>query len=571
MRYGLRMLKRFSSKVFPSFQFHSRNLMFEYLGLHKYWESPWATYSRGRSRWRNQFLVDYLQKAGIERSKKQVASHVQVLRNMWKGEKGRTFIGAFPSVAVSDSLPEYHLVAGGEELFLETGLLAPVKKEDANEFNVLSPAETDDSYLISPISPSGPGFEPPPFKFEDHSGLLQMPSDASQPASPVGSADSHAAGPSAGLMNSMSRGRSSSMPGLHRRGPPPISSSPLAPRPASSSYDVQTHQHGPPASISSGGSVPFLSADAQSSSSVASSSSPARSYEIELPNRNSLYHESPLPSPVIVHSPSPPAVNRITSLNLFAEGMQPFSIPLNTEINPSAQSPPRLLIRIKLRLPSIDDVHGSPTLHGVHGTVSLARPWTTSASCTTDVYVASVHHSRDTASLQPPAIDASTAESTAGLPESELTRCRWLDSCTCFTYLLTIALCLMPPTCFFFIYLAKQTIIYQRVVVDNDTMAVIVYDLDRSFSDNSPFAQVETVQKYRVNSEKTYTPSPISPSSPYSNYGFASHPRCPPPRVRYPEQTSLSCALTPIASRSKSPPAYTARTQMMMDPSGMMY
>ncbi|KAJ6580910.1 hypothetical protein B0H19DRAFT_929428, partial [Mycena capillaripes] len=68
-------------------------------GLREYWDSPWATYSRGRSRWRNQFLVDYLQSLGITRSKKQVASHIQVLRNMWKGE------------------PEYHLVAGGEELF----------------------------------------------------------------------------------------------------------------------------------------------------------------------------------------------------------------------------------------------------------------------------------------------------------------------------------------------------------------------------------------------------------------------------------------------------------------------
>lgn len=57
-------------------------------GLREYWESPWATFSRGRSRWRNQFLVDYLQKAGVERSRKQVASHIQVLRNMWKGEPG---------------------------------------------------------------------------------------------------------------------------------------------------------------------------------------------------------------------------------------------------------------------------------------------------------------------------------------------------------------------------------------------------------------------------------------------------------------------------------------------------
>jgi len=59
-------------------------------GLKEYWDSPYATYSqsRGRSRLRNQFLVDYLQKHGIERSKKQVASHIQVLRNMWKGETG---------------------------------------------------------------------------------------------------------------------------------------------------------------------------------------------------------------------------------------------------------------------------------------------------------------------------------------------------------------------------------------------------------------------------------------------------------------------------------------------------
>ncbi|KAJ7813212.1 hypothetical protein B0H14DRAFT_2172056, partial [Mycena olivaceomarginata] len=70
-------------------------------GLREYWDSPWATYSRGRSRWRNQYLVDYLQNRGITRSKKQVASHIQVLRNVWKGE------------------PEYHLVTGGEELFQE--------------------------------------------------------------------------------------------------------------------------------------------------------------------------------------------------------------------------------------------------------------------------------------------------------------------------------------------------------------------------------------------------------------------------------------------------------------------
>lgn len=65
------------------------NIFIPPLGLREYWESPWATYSRGRSRWRNQFLVEYLQRAGVDRSKKQVASHIQVLRNMWKGEPGQ--------------------------------------------------------------------------------------------------------------------------------------------------------------------------------------------------------------------------------------------------------------------------------------------------------------------------------------------------------------------------------------------------------------------------------------------------------------------------------------------------
>ncbi|KIJ69428.1 hypothetical protein HYDPIDRAFT_51293, partial [Hydnomerulius pinastri MD-312] len=116
-----KLLKDGSSEVWPE---EIERIFVQ--GLREYWESPWATYSRGRSRWRNQFLVDYLQKNGIDRSKKQVASHIQVLRNMWKGES------------------EYHLVAGGEELFLETGLLAPVKAEDLPDGHLLTPVMFDE-------------------------------------------------------------------------------------------------------------------------------------------------------------------------------------------------------------------------------------------------------------------------------------------------------------------------------------------------------------------------------------------------------------------------------------------
>jgi hypothetical protein len=86
-KYGQRALRKSSLKV-NSIQFSARILISFPTGLRSYWESPWATYSRGRSRWRNQFLVDFLQKRAVARTKKQVASHIQVLRNMWKGEPG---------------------------------------------------------------------------------------------------------------------------------------------------------------------------------------------------------------------------------------------------------------------------------------------------------------------------------------------------------------------------------------------------------------------------------------------------------------------------------------------------
>jgi hypothetical protein len=72
-------------------------------GLREYWDSPWATYSRGRSRWRNQFLFEYLQNRGIVRTKKQIASHIQVLRNMWKGEPG--ILRPWSAVALFISAP----------------------------------------------------------------------------------------------------------------------------------------------------------------------------------------------------------------------------------------------------------------------------------------------------------------------------------------------------------------------------------------------------------------------------------------------------------------------------------
>jgi hypothetical protein len=165
--------------------------------------------------------------------------------------------------------------------------------------------------------------------------------------------------------------------------------------------------------------------------SPSSVSSPSGEYDFRPAptGQDDFYHQSPLISPSI-----PLTAKRLLSINLFAEGMPPFTVPvgaLTSDHHSPFQAPPRLLIRIKLRLPSIDDIHGSPTLHGVHGTICFSRPWIISATCTTDVYAANVHNSHDIAHLQTPSFDPSTNESTAGLPESELTRCRWLDSSMC--------------------------------------------------------------------------------------------------------------------------------------------
>ncbi|KAJ7936632.1 hypothetical protein B0H13DRAFT_2303685 [Mycena leptocephala] len=56
------------------------NVQYGFLqGLHAYWDAPFATHTVGRSGL-NQFIVDYLEGLDIVRTKEQVASRMQVLR-----------------------------------------------------------------------------------------------------------------------------------------------------------------------------------------------------------------------------------------------------------------------------------------------------------------------------------------------------------------------------------------------------------------------------------------------------------------------------------------------------------
>ncbi|KAF4587098.1 hypothetical protein EYR40_011119 [Pleurotus pulmonarius] len=111
-------------------------------GLIDYKNSPFAACPGGRSRYRNQFLVEHLAKAGIIRSRKQVASHVQVLRGMWKGT------------------PEFYLLANGKEFAdLSPPILTKLEQHNIHDHRhtqLYGPSEDvqHDLSLPQPVSPS---------------------------------------------------------------------------------------------------------------------------------------------------------------------------------------------------------------------------------------------------------------------------------------------------------------------------------------------------------------------------------------------------------------------------------
>lgn len=170
-RYGPRRSSVYLLKVpFLSFPLASDpHLSSPQQGLYDYCNSPFATHpsARGRNRSRNQFLVDYLLRHGIFRTKKQTSSHLQVLKNMWKGEPGRTFISL--SLHLIDSyVSEYWLVAGGEEVAnVGPPVGSSIKLEDHHWSSGLIPMDFDDHSSKS----ASPDVSPP----EPHNQFLPDP------------------------------------------------------------------------------------------------------------------------------------------------------------------------------------------------------------------------------------------------------------------------------------------------------------------------------------------------------------------------------------------------------------
>ncbi|KAH9484301.1 Conidiophore development regulator abaA [Psilocybe cubensis] len=433
-------------------------------GLREYWDSPYATYSqsRGRSRWRNQFLVDYLAKQGIDRSKKQVASHIQVLRNMWKGE------------------PEFHLVAGGDELYPEgdSPMAAPVKLEEYHDSNSLIPFEWDESDHLPSSNSVSPNFSPADSQSEFPPTPEQRPGHFP---------------PEFGVIH------------------PKLQGMPL---------DLSYAGHGlnSPSISPSGDFIQQLPhyGDASSPFAAQQAKYPAAPPVIQIPPSYQSRKTPTDPSSQTVMSATPThyryARNKVTSVFLQADGMTPFSVKVDALSHPQGLQPP-LTLRVRLCVPTMNDARTPSTFHGFQSFVSLENVWSATSRCVTKVYGNNICISEETGYLNVTHINVGTVN--AGLPESSLNRCRWLDA-------------------------SLSIVLTQEIIVDDETLLCMIYDLDRK-SGPMPSATLLGFHKYRAADKGTPpTTASISPS-PSTNLSFP-HAG---PYARPTSQPSLSYALTP--------------------------
>jgi len=119
--------------------------------------------------------------------------------------------------------------------------------------------------------------------------------------------------------------------------------------------------------------------------------------------------------------------NKVTSLFLQAEGMTPFSVKVDAFAQPTQAVQPPFTLRIRLGVPVLVDTRSLPTFHGFHSLISLEQVWSSTGKCITKVYANGACISEEAGSLDVTHINIGTVN--ASLPESSLSRCRWIDPC----------------------------------------------------------------------------------------------------------------------------------------------
>lgn len=143
------------------------------------------------------------------------------------------------------------------------------------------------------------------------------------------------------------------------------------------------------------------------------------------------YVQKPYPTSYQGPPPQLRYPNRLTSFTLHADGMTPLSINID-KLAPPAPPPaptPPLALRFKLSISPVDDQRGPPSLHGFFASVRLASIWSNTAKCVTRVYNNTTCISNEEDPLVASSVDLGTV--VAALPESGLSRCRWVDPRKC--------------------------------------------------------------------------------------------------------------------------------------------
>lgn len=231
-------------------------------------------------------------------------------------------------------------------------------------------------------------------------------------------------------------------------------------------------------------------------------------------------------SPTPTHHRQPR--NRATAAFLSADGMSPFSVNLNALAYPSAQIQPPFTLRIRLSVPTMNDARTPPTLHGFLGAIALEHMWSVSCRCITKVYENNFCVSEETGFLSIIHINMGTVNAT--LPESPLSRCRWLDACK--LYIPSNIFCISST-----FFVVRTVVLTQEIIVDEETLLLIVYELDRK-NGSMPSAALLGYQKFRASDKGTPVSSVVSPS-PGVNHPIPpqSHVQ---PHGRHPTQSALS-------------------------------
>jgi hypothetical protein len=442
-----------------------------YTGLRQYWESPWATFSSGRSRWRNAYLVEYLQKAGIQRTKKQVASHIQVLRNMLKGEPGKCrsyksiFLDSFlesernrdkvnQCLTSSSVYAEFQLVAGADDL--EDAESAGSKGSPTRHAS--GDGSDSESFPVSPSTPGSTG------SFDDHFRLT---------ATSDGAVAQHQSVKAEDFSDFLSIGQINGMPGAAaRRASPTTSSLPYAivspPRTAPqlvshiSSSRLKSGMPQPPSPLGLHLPDGGLDLHAVAAEPAPASLYPGVSAKVD-PNsvpKDSLllrtgsapvsaattgwFAQQPRTLPTATVRPSCGSTNRVRTLSYWAEGMSPVGLDVDALMSATPASQryaARTAFRISLAVPALDDLQCAPALHGFSAAVTLAAPWSLSASCQTVVQAGGVVKSDEIAELVRPVASSGAPALVACLPDSALSHCRWLESIGEFSAARTHMLC----------------------------------------------------------------------------------------------------------------------------------